>query len=178
MNMRVSAAAAASVFLAAFAAAPSIHCALWPPAATSASAAGQAPSSSPAAIIPDPTLTPGAARTTDTSEICAHGTRELRHWSRERDDRIMAEYGLPPGPHPDYEVDHLIPLGIGGSDDDRNLWPEPRRSIEPTWNAERKDDLEWKLRDLVCSGALAVTEAQRAIAEDWTEAYRRWIGGR
>ena len=60
-----------------------------------------------------PTLTPGAARTTDTSEICAHGTRELRHWSRERDDRIMMEYGLRPGPHPDYEVDHLIPLGIG-----------------------------------------------------------------
>ncbi len=90
----------------------------------------------------------------------------------------MTEYGLRPGPHPDYEVDHLIPLGIGGSDDDRNLWPEPRRSIEPTWNAERKDELEFKLRDLVCSGALPVMEAQRAIAEDWTEAYRRWFGAR
>ena len=88
------------------------------------------------------------------------------------------EYGLRPGPHPDYEVDHLIPLGIGGSDDDRNLWPEPRRSIEPTWNAERKDELEFKLRDLVCSGALPVLGAQGAIAEDWTEAYRRWMGGR
>jgi hypothetical protein len=48
-------------------------------------------------------------------EICSTGTRELRHWDRERDDRIMAEYGLPAGPHPDFEIDHLVPLGIGGA---------------------------------------------------------------
>jgi hypothetical protein len=75
----------------------------------------------PAAIVPDPTLTPGAVRTTDAEEICASGTQAQRHWSRERDDRIMVEYGLPLGPHPNYEVDHLIPLGIGGADDDKNL---------------------------------------------------------
>jgi hypothetical protein len=125
------------------------------------------------AIVPDPTLTPGAVRTTDAGEICSHGTRELRHWSRDRDDQIMIEYGLPSGPHPDFEIDHLIPLAIGGSDDDWNIWPEPRRSIEPIWNAERKDKLEWRLRELVCSGAVGVAEAQRAIAEDWTEAYKR-----
>jgi hypothetical protein len=127
-------------------------------------------------IVPDPTLTPGVARTTNLTEICANGTRELRHWSRERDDRIMIEYGLPAGGHSNFEVDHLIPLGIGGADDDRNLWPEPRRSIEPEWNAERKDELEWRLRELVCSGALHVQEAQRAISEDWTVAFRRYVG--
>ena len=88
----------------------------------------------------------------------------------------MAEYGLPPGPHPDYEIDHLIPLGIGGADEDANLWPEPRRSIEPTWNAEAKDRLEARLRELVCDGSLDVREAQRAIADDRTEAYGRLIG--
>lgn len=80
------------------------------------------------------------------------------------------------GAHPDYEVDHFVPLGIGGADDDANLWPEPRRSIEPTWNAERKDELEWKLRDLVCSGALDVQVAQKAISSDWTEAFKRYVG--
>jgi hypothetical protein len=74
-------------------------------------------------IVPDPTITPGAVRTTDAGEICSTVTRQLRYWSRERDDHIMAEYGLPPGPHPDFEIDHLVPLGIGGADDDRNLWP-------------------------------------------------------
>jgi hypothetical protein len=125
-------------------------------------ACSQTRSQPEAAIVPDPTLTPGVMRTTDVAEICANGTRGLRHWSRERDDRIMHEYGLPAGPHPDYEVDHLIPLGIGGADEDKNLWPEPRRSIEPTWNAERKDELEYKLRELVCRGDLDVLEAQRA----------------
>jgi hypothetical protein len=142
-------------------------------AAATALAVAQAASAQ--AIVPDPTLTPGAIRTVDSTEICSTGTRELRHWSRERDDRIMAEYGLPPGPHPDYEVDHLVPLGIGGADDDLNLWPEPRRSIEPTWNAERKDRLEEKLRQLVCSGSLDAHEAQQAIADDWTTAYARFV---
>jgi hypothetical protein len=87
----------------------------------------------------------------------------------------MAEYGLPPGPHPNFEIDHLVPLGIGGADAVRNLWPEPRRSIEPQWSAEVKDRLEWKLRDLVCSNQLDVVEAQRAISEDWVEAYGRFF---
>ena len=109
-------------------------------------------------------------------EICSHGTRELRHWDRARDNRIMVEYGLPSGPHPDWEIDHLVPVGIGGADAQANLWPEPRRNIEPIWNAERKDRLEWKLRDLICSGSLDAHEAQQAIAEDWTAAYARFIG--
>jgi hypothetical protein len=134
-----------------------------------------APALADSTIVPDPTLTPGAIRTVDSAEICSHGTRELRHWDRARDDRIMAEYGLPTGPHPDWEIDHLIPLGIGGADDEANLWPEPRRSVEPTWNAERKDRLEWKLRELICDGQLDVHEAQRIMAEDWTEAYAKYF---
>jgi hypothetical protein len=134
-----------------------------------------APALADSTIVPDPVLTPGAVRTVDSAEICSRGTRELRHWSRERDDRIMAEYGLPPGAHPQYEVDHLIPLCLGGADSNANLWPEPRRSIEPTFNAERKDELEARMCSLVCSGALDVVEAQRAIAEDWTAAYARFF---
>jgi hypothetical protein len=90
----------------------------------------------------------------------------------------MSEYGLPPGPHPDYEVDHLIALELGGSDDKSNLWPEPRRSIEPTWSAERKDELENKLHELICSGQISVVEAQREIAEDWPAAYLKYINTR
>ena len=72
-------------------------------------------------ILPDPAITPGAVRTGDVGEMCSTSTRELRHWSRDRDDQIMAEYGLPRGAHPQYKVDHLIPLCLGGADDDRNL---------------------------------------------------------
>ena len=124
------------------------------------------------AIVPDPTLTPGAVRTTDVAAICSTPTRELRHRGHEG---VMMAYGLTPNSWADYELDHLIPLGIGGADDDRNLWPEPRRSIEPVWNAERKDQLESRLRELICSGSLDAREAQKAITDDWTAAYNRFV---
>jgi hypothetical protein len=87
--------------------------------------AGQAAAS---AIVPDPTLTPGAIRATDVDNICHTSTSELRHWDRARDDRILAEYGLPPGPHPQFEIDHSIPLCLGGADSDSNLWPQVDRA--------------------------------------------------
>ena len=127
------------------------------------------------AIAPDPTLTPGAVRTTDVADVCSHGTSQLRNMTSERRDWLMREYGLPPGPHPDYELDHLIPLGIGGDDRDANIWPEPRATVESEWTAERKDQLEAKLRALVCAGRLDIVVAQKAVADDWTEAWLRYV---
>jgi hypothetical protein len=77
-----------------------------------------------------------------------------------------------------YEEDHLIPLGLGGAPaDPRNLWPEPR--IAPDgWGAGRKDEVEFALNQLVCSGRLPLREAQRAIATNWIAAYRRYVGSR
>jgi hypothetical protein len=124
------------------------------------------------ATVPDPTLTSGAVRTTDVVEICSTPTSTLRHWNRDRTDRIMAEYGRPTGPRPNYEIDHLIPLCLGGADADANLWPEPRRSIEPEFNAERKDALERRLCQMVCAGELDAAEAQAEIRDDWTASYR------
>ena len=59
----------------------------------------------PPNALPNRTLTPGAARTTDANEVCRDvHTGQWRHWSRDRDDRILRKYGLPTGPHPDYEL--------------------------------------------------------------------------
>ncbi len=130
-----------------------------------------------ARVLPDPALTPGAVRTTDMADVCMdRRTRQYRHWSREQADRIMQEYGLPPGPYSQsYELDHLIPLAIGGADEDSNLWPEPRRSIEPEWNAERKDRLEWRMADMVCGGQISLATAQKAIRDNWVDAYRTYM---
>jgi len=96
--------------------------------------------------------------------------------SHARRDEILTRYGLPPGEHPDYEIDHLIPLCLGGSNDPSNLWPEPRRSIEPKWNAETKDRLERMLCDMVCGGHLDIGTAQETIARDWIAAYHKYYG--
>ena len=93
----------------------------------------------------------------------------------DRRDEVQIRYGLPTGPHPNYEIDHLIPLCLGGGDDASNLWPQPRRTIAPTWNAEAKDRLEHRLCELVCSGQLDIGTAQQDIATDWIAAYRKYL---
>jgi hypothetical protein len=124
-------------------------------------------------IRPNPNLTSGSVRIDghDVHLTCGHSKAHRGSMSHTRRHEILMRYGLPPGMHPDYEIDHLIPLCLGGSDDSSNLWPEPRRSIEPKWNAEAKDRLERLLCDMVCSGQLDLATAQEAIAKDWIAAY-------
>jgi hypothetical protein len=104
-------------------------------------------------IRPNPNMTGGSVRIDghDVRTTCGQSKAHRGSMNHARRDEILGRYGLPPGTHPDYEIDHLIPLCLGGSDDPSNLWPEPRRSIEPKWNAEAKDRLERFMCDMVCS---------------------------
>jgi hypothetical protein len=71
-----------------------------------------------------------------------------------------------------YELDHLVPLSLGGAPaNPDNLWLEPWTG---PMNATEKDALEFVLWRLVCSHEVALRTAQRAIAENWIEAYRRY----
>ncbi len=72
----------------------------------------------------------------------------------------------------EYELDHLIPLSLGGAPlSAANLWLEPRYG---EWNANRKDALEFVLWRLVCANQLRLDTAQQAIATDWVAAYRTY----
>ena len=73
----------------------------------------------------------------------------------------------------DFEEDHLISLELGGSPTDpKNLWPEPYAS---STGARTKDRLENALHALVCSGAIALKTAQKAIATNWYTAYLKYV---
>jgi hypothetical protein len=138
--------------------------------------AAQAASAQDAIVYPDSTLTTGAIRTTNVGEICSTDTRTLRHGSRERSELIYERYHIAPADRMNYTLDHLIPLEIGGADVVDNVWPEPRRSLAGEWDDTRKDELELRLGVLVCNGELDVREAQKAIADDWTEAWKLAFG--
>jgi hypothetical protein len=127
-------------------------------------------------VRPNPNITSGSVRIDahDVNATCGHSKSHRGSMGHARRDEILTSYGLPPGDHPDFEIDHLIPLCLGGADDPSNLWPEPRRSIEPKWNAEAKDRLERFLCDMVCSRQLDIAIAQEAVAKDWIAAYHKY----
>lgn len=124
-------------------------------------------------IRPDLRLTPGKSLTTDLGLICRSGySRTVRHTSQALKRYIYREYGITPFPG-GYEVDHLIPLSLGGADVAENLWPQSRNAL---WNTDAKDRLAFRLRQMVCRREIDAASAQRAIAQDWIAAYARYLG--
>jgi hypothetical protein len=123
--------------------------------------------------VPDPRLTPGATRPVSLGDVCSMPHEEVvRDVSGSLRQQVFREYGIV-NPRPeDYEVDYLIAPGLGGTEDIRNLWPEP--STSSTWNAHKKDALEERLHELVCNGELDLNTAQKAIATDWITAYEKY----
>jgi len=120
----------------------------------------------PLYLYPDPTLTPGAILTTDASTICTPGYASgVRNVSTATKEQVYAEYGASyPQPTGAYEVDHFIPLEIGGSNDLANLWLE---AATPTPGFHQKDQFENFEHDQVCKGSISAAEAQSRMMSDW-----------
>jgi len=126
-------------------------------------------------ILPDPKLTPGDALDVTVADISVPGyTKKVRNVPEEVKRRVYAEYGILTHAPREYEVDHLIPLEIGGNNSIKNLWPQSY--ITQPWNAHVKDVLENRLHLLVCSGKLDLKTAQQEIAGNWIEAYKKYVG--
>jgi hypothetical protein len=134
---------------------------------------------------PNPRLTPGAANPAVTQAnirvtICRRGysrtIRPPRTYTERLKRRQVREYRYTDRRLRDYEEDHLVSLAIGGSPTDpRNLWPEPRHVIGG-WGSDAKDRLEDRLHTDICRGRLSLAAAQRAMADDWIAAYKRYVG--
>ena len=142
-----------------------------------------------APILPDPNLTPGEARTTDDMIAClAHTGGEedsVRSVPKKLSNQVYKSYGLD-GNHKGYcgeaekgcEIDHLIPLKLGGANTAANLWPQ---SYGGEQGAFLKDALEKTLIARVCRTntlhpkKLPLAEAQKAISTNWLDAYQKYV---
>jgi hypothetical protein len=122
--------------------------------------------------LPDPACTPGAIRPGVTvAEVCTPGSSSaVRNVTTAEKDRVYTEYGITKHPAGAYEIDHLISLELGGSNEIANLWPE---AATPKPGFHEKDRVENYLHAEVCAGRMSLAEAQREIATDWIAVYRR-----
>ncbi|MBS1859944.1 MAG: HNH endonuclease [Acidobacteria bacterium] len=118
-------------------------------------------------------MTPGVARAASRDQLCQANPGKNRDVPVALRRKVFAMYGIPDADPKAYEVDYLITPALGGSDDIANLWPQSYSST--VWNARVKDELEDRLRDLVCRGDLDLSTAQREIATDWIAAYKKYF---
>lgn len=126
--------------------------------------------------LPNHGLTPGATFAGVTaSQVCTPGWSSAhRDVTQSERYSVFASYGIPYSEHSRYELDHLIPLEVGGSNSTANLWPEPQ--TENDASGPDKDALENRLHALVCNGQLPLATAQQAIAANWVTAWHRYDG--
>lgn len=127
-------------------------------------------------IRPDARLTPGVAGTATAADICRSGyARRARNVPVAVKHQVLAEYGIVPLAGERFEIDHLVPLELGGTNDRRNLWPQP---FAGTWTAADKDRLENALHGDVCANREPLARAQQEVQANWVSAYVRRFGAK
>ena len=126
-----------------------------------------------ALLVPNASLTPGAAILASQSQVCAAPSSNNRPVPASLQRQVFEEYGISGAQARSYEVDYLITPALGGADDIHNLWPQSYSAS--IWNARVKDALEDRLHQLVCEGELDLATAQREISADWIAAYKKYF---
>lgn len=126
--------------------------------------------------IPVSALNPDVRPYTIAQTICTPGyTKDVRPATSYTNGvklKLLREQGLAASSAGGFELDHIIPLSLGGHPRSlSNLMLQPWDGED---GAKRKDRLEVKLQCLVCSGQLQLDVAQEAIYEDWQAAYHRY----
>ena len=120
--------------------------------------------------LPDPACSPGAVYSAGPDKICVPGyAASVRNVSASTKKKVYIAYGLAyPQPTGTYELDHLVPLELGGNNTTANLFPE---AASPAPGFHEKDLVEDYLHDEVCGGDISLSAAQHQIADDWTAVY-------
>ena len=116
-------------------------------------------------LLPDRELTPGKVARNGNDR---HGVTE------EMERHVFSSYHIPWRRRPEFKVDHLIPVELGGADTIDNLWPQSL-SARP-YNAQRKELLTQRLLTEIASGEMTLAQAQREIREDWISCFVDHLG--
>jgi hypothetical protein len=126
---------------------------------------------------PDRACSPGAYSSGLTRAVlCSSSfhTTAIRNVPESEKFAVEAEYGIKPGHYGSaLEIDHIVALELGGSNDIANLYPE-KLNAAPGYRV--KDRLENRLHAMVCAGTITLRAAQVGIATNWQALYKRVFG--
>jgi hypothetical protein len=128
-------------------------------------------------VLPDRHCSPGAYDSAVTqaniqSTVCISGyTATVRNVPASEKSAVYKEYGITHHAPYSYEVDHIVSLELGGSNNIANLYPEAYANPN---GARVKDRLENAMHAAVCAGRLILKTAQREIATNWLATYQHF----
>ncbi len=126
---------------------------------------------------PDRACSPGAYYSgLIKSVLCStrFHTSSIGNVSESEKHQVETEYRMAPKSYGStLEIDHIVSLELGGSNEVANLFPEKANS-DPGFHV--KDKLENEAHRWVCSGKISLHAAQVAIATNWQSFYKRVFG--
>lgn len=120
-------------------------------------------------VVPDPDLTRGHLCSPSDPDFSHYRYKQQipyceRNVDYERRTQIYEAYKIDHNCRKRFTIDHFIPLSIGGSNSDENLWPE-HKNVKAT-----RPYLEEEIFGAVQSGRMTQAEAVRIITEEKTKA--------
>jgi hypothetical protein len=126
---------------------------------------------------PPGALYAGVTQANIATTICVSGwtatVRPSTSYTQGLKKLMLSRAGVDPKEAVKYELDHFVPLAIGGhprSED--NLWLQ---RWDGEWNARVKDRLERKLQVMVCAGRITLHAARTAVQDDWHAVYQKYV---
>ena len=129
---------------------------------------------------PDRRCSPGAYYSGLTKTvICSASFRTgtVRNVPESEKHQVEVEYGMAPRSYGStLEIDHIVSLELGGSNDIANLYPEEATLPSHRPGYHIKDKLENAAHDWVCAGKITLRTAQQKIATDWEALYKLVFG--
>jgi hypothetical protein len=116
-------------------------------------------------LLPNRKLTPGKVARKD---------KDRPGVTEEMERKVFDRYHIPWRRRPEFKVDHLIPLELGGADAVENLWPQSLYTRP--YNAQRKELLTQILLARIVAGKTTLAKAQEEISEDWIACFVEHLG--
>jgi hypothetical protein len=134
--------------------------------------------SAPSTSLPAEALNPDVRPETIDQTICVPGyaasVRPATSYTTGVKRKLLREAGVDLSAAPNYDLDHIIPLAVGGHPrNPKNLNPMLR---DGEGGARVKARLDKQLQRLVCSRQLGLREAQAAVFNDWKTTYVKYVG--